>query len=73
VGHYDEEREADRIKSSPKIMTYVDYKFETTPQGLTFTDDEWPINLKYLDIGDKFVLTLDDKGRTMFKKLIYPV
>ena len=54
-------------------MTYVDYKFETTPQGLTFTDDEWPINLKYLDIGDKFVLTLDDKGRTMFKKLIYPV
>jgi hypothetical protein len=54
--------------SDNKSVTYVDYKFETSTSGLTFTDEDWPIELKHLQIGDVFVLTLDGKDRTMFRK-----
>jgi hypothetical protein len=70
VGHYDEEREkfASEEPDPSKPLTYIDYKFETSPAGLTFTDSDWPIQLRHLNIGDVFVLTLDGKDRTMFRK-----
>ncbi len=56
-------------------MRYSDYNFEIDHQGLKLVDDgpaeKWEmVDIKSipLEVGDTFVLELDDKNRVFFKR-----
>jgi len=56
-------------------MRYCDYNFEINHRGLKLVDEGPPekwervdINRIPLEVGDTFVLELDDKNRVFFKR-----
>jgi hypothetical protein len=61
-------------------MLYADYMFQIDEQGLLMynTGDSSPLDMVQiektpLNVGDQFVLELDERGRMFFKKTNMPV